>query len=424
MRVQGVILGAVLGLLTLFAIGCQLHREPLGSVLKGASAPWTSISVKVEPRELIVSAPYLGGGGGMGSPSWGHCTHPYLVQMNSNCFYLSYRIMGDVHEGAVGVAAADWPAWSEDGGRTWQTGRDPLVWLDGEPDHLLSARVGDRLVWHYGYVAGVIHAPQGVTAAYGITLVDYSVRGSVHILAGQAIWTRDGGAIHGPAQIFFYTPVNLSDSWINPHGVALPDGSWLLTVAGFDAANKSDNGFYSLVVYKSVDGGRSFGYLSTIATPAQVPWGTEGPSESDMVQLANGDLLCVSRTGPGYSAGEGRATMLISRSSDGGQTWTLTNSGIQGVNPQLLVLQNGAIVLGFGRPGLQLVFSEDNGFTWKKAVKLNTYDEWTTGYLDLVEIEPNRLMAIYDLMGVSYEGKKINGIFRQTIDVQRRTESE
>ncbi len=69
----------------------------------------------------------------------------------------------------------------------------------------------------------------------------------------------------------------------------------------------------------------------------------EGFDEADLVVTANGDILCVMRTGS-YSP------MFQSRSTDGGRTWSEpTSSGWQAVKPRLTLLPNGILACASGR---------------------------------------------------------------------------
>ena len=69
----------------------------------------------------------------------------------------------------------------------------------------------------------------------------------------------------------------------------------------------------------------------------------EGFDEADLTVTANGDILCVMRTGS-YSP------MFQSRSTDGGHTWsTPINTGWQAVKPRLTLLPNGVLACASGR---------------------------------------------------------------------------
>lgn len=64
--------------------------------------------------------------------------------------------------------------------------------------------------------------------------------------------------------------------------------------------------------------------------------------------------------------------MLKSFSYDNGRTWTVPEPFTpNGVDPNLLLLQNGVLVLASGRPGVQLRFSFDGkGDSWSEPLDL------------------------------------------------------
>ncbi|MBQ7868628.1 MAG: exo-alpha-sialidase [Clostridia bacterium] len=118
--------------------------------------------------------------------------------------------------------------------------------------------------------------------------------------------------------------------------------------------------------------------------------------EPDMCFLDEKRILCVIRTthrclGP----------MYICRSSDGGATWTkpeyLHNHGVY---PHLLRLECGAVVLSYGRPGVDVMVSWDEGETWSKPVCIvpqknpkPTAD--TCGYTQLIAVDRNTCMLAF-----------------------------
>lgn len=404
---------------TLALTGC-LTVGPGGLGASRVGRPWSSVSVRAEKPELIVSTPHPGQAlGGRSSPTWGHATHPTLIRLSKTRFVAYYGTIGDVGASGIGKATTDWPSWTDDGGLTWHSATDPYLWLDGAPDHLRFAKAGQTIRLHAGYSAGNISLPNGVSLAYFSEpkRISGSSSSGYSELSTQGIWTRDGSGVHGPENIMFYAPLVIPIMYLNPHGQALPDGSLLLTA--YYHGKRTVSGSYNLILFRSTDGGRTFIYFSTIGTPDDAPWGTEGPCEAGLVVLPNGELLCVARTGDGGWAREDTGGMLLARSSDGGKTWEHSDLGVKGVWPQLLRLENGLIVLGYGRPGNHLLFSEDDGRTWKKRVQLNRNNENTTGYLDMAEVAPNRLMVIYDLMAIDYQNQRITGVFREFIDVKR-----
>ena len=101
---------------------------------------------------------------------------------------------------------------------------------------------------------------------------------------------------------------------------------------------------FSTFIARSKDGGKTFQHVQTFSPESEDGYiGDEGFTEPDMEILANGDILCVMRSGQ-YSP------MYQSRSTDGGHTWTTPEStGWQGVKPHLRLLSNGVLACSAGR---------------------------------------------------------------------------
>jgi len=98
-----------------------------------------------------------------------------------------------------------------------------------------------------------------------------------------------------------------------------------------------------LMIARSGDRGKTFEYVYDFYKVKGEPVGEEGFGEPDMLELANGDLLCIMRTGS-------RSTMYQSRSKDRGATWSEPeNVGWPGVHPRLMLLDNGVLACSAGR---------------------------------------------------------------------------
>ena len=119
----------------------------------------------------------------------------------------------------------------------------------------------------------------------------------------------------------------------------------LLTAFEAQVGYPSEERFnFTTFVGRSTDGGKTFHHVHTFdpETP-DGGVGDEGFCEPDMEVLANGDILCMMRTG-------GRSPMYQSRSTDGGHTWSEPESvGWQGVKPHLRLLSNGVLACSAGR---------------------------------------------------------------------------
>ena len=115
-----------------------------------------------------------------------------------------------------------------------------------------------------------------------------------------------------------------------------------------------------------------FRFLSTVMDYTASP-GEEGASEHAIIPLHEPDtLLAVVRIDGGDGEPHGRhSPFMATRSSDGGQTWgTPYSIGAGSARPRLLLLENGALLLSGGRPGLGVWVDptggmSDDGSVWQ-----------------------------------------------------------
>ncbi len=134
----------------------------------------------------------------------------------------------------------------------------------------------------------------------------------------------------------------------------------------------------------------------------------EGFREADIVEAPNGDLICMMRSGGrnGESVNLFPTPLYCSRSSDRGRTWSPPEQvADRGVCPNLVTMSNGIIVCSYSRPGNWLIFSEDNGKTWKGAFQFGD----TRNYCYLVESAPDTIQVYHEVKADG--GKKVYGTF-------------
>ena len=137
--------------------------------------------------------------------------------------------------------------------------------------------------------------------------------------------------------------------------------------------------------------------VSRVSTTTIVPAVTqEGFREADLVQAPNGDLLCMMRSGgrnpvPGTNLFP--TPLYCSRSTDGGYSWTPPKQiADRGVCPNLVTMNNGIIVCTYSRPGNWLIFSDDNGLSWKGAFQFGT----TGSYNYILEVAPDTIQVYHE----------------------------
>jgi hypothetical protein len=207
--------------------------------------------------------------------------------------------------------------------------------------------------------------------------------------------------------------------------------------------------FLQLSLASSKDGGHTWRYYSSVATPeaALPPEGEytrkpEGPDESTMIRLADGRLMIVFRVGEMTAWHVRRAF-----SSDNGRTWTKPDVlPAYSVEPQLQRLANGSIALSTGRPGLHLWLTTDPkaaADSWQDVDIAALHNllvsdpaqhvtplhadrpegGWrTTAYTGLIQVAPNKLLLLYDCdpEGTPSGPQDLSRLFVMPIDVVKK----
>ncbi len=151
-----------------------------------------------------------------------------------------------------------------------------------------------------------------------------------------------------------------------------------------------------VIVIHSTNEGRTWSYRSTVAfdVTRHIHDRILGFSEPDMVALQSGEVIVFMRT----VAGGGVRPMYVSVSRDGGQSWSNANPVTdRGVSPCVIQMQNGVIVVVYGRPGNWLMFSTDQGQTWTGHFQFymgpKSWDAWNQCALE--EVAPDTLLVTY-----------------------------
>ena len=163
----------------------------------------------------------------------------------------------------------------------------------------------------------------------------------------------------------------------------LRDGRLLLTGYG---TIKGDPKHMSFVV-ESRDDGKTWSFLATLMRDKEGKT-PEGPNESAVIELANGDLLAVVRVG-------GTRPLHQLRSTDGGKTWQSEGEIAPFcVAPAMRILSNGALLIITGRPYLYLLV--DLTGTGKNYQQVRIYKGSGSSYASVLETAPDEIMVVYD----------------------------
>jgi hypothetical protein len=168
------------------------------------------------------------------------------------------------------------------------------------------------------------------------------------------------------------------------------------------------------VLISSHDEGKTWQQRSVVAAvgPDDKPWpwaGPEGPNEAALVRLADGRLLTVFRTGVGGPTGRESGNLGETWSSDEGKSWTPPIAApFRGVAPRVRRLSGGLLALTTGRPDPVAVrFSVDGkGEEWTRPVTIEKDQNggWCTHYSDFIELEPGKLLVVYDAYPQNWPG--------------------
>lgn len=175
--------------------------------------------------------------------------------------------------------------------------------------------------------------------------------------------------------------------------------------------------------YRSADNGHSWMKVGTIPyrnSEEDVAYnGTEeGFTEPAFEILKDGTYLCVMRTGF-YTP------MYKSFSKDGGYHWTKPEAFTSnGVSPNMILLDNGVLVLSSGRPGVQIRFNIDgDGDKWTEPIEMLPFMDENGKYADRIRLWPTcgytSLMAVDDhtfyFVWSDFTRKNKEGIERKSI---------
>jgi hypothetical protein len=176
-----------------------------------------------------------------------------------------------------------------------------------------------------------------------------------------------------------------STLWMHRSFLRLHDGRLLVSAYGERSANPTRSFCFGL---ESRDSGKTWQFLAVVAEDGATPVGNEGYGEPCFVELQDGSLLCMMRTGnPG--------PLMQCKSADGGKTWSQpVQVDRLGVDPHVILLGDGTLLAASGRPGVYLLVDfTGTGDHWQK---IWIYRGPGSSYTSLAEIAPGNVILIYD----------------------------
>lgn len=191
------------------------------------------------------------------------------------------------------------------------------------------------------------------------------------------VWQEETGIIDFPELVVAsIIKSRVYDTWhdvyprINrpwPKQVAVHPSGELFSVVG-GLRPEIERYFTAVYCIASSDGGRTWRYRGTVADqPDRSAWGFSA-TESALI-CCEDQLVCVMRTDKATTKPADTRTLMLSRSEDGGATWSRPDAiAPYSVRPQLVQLDNGVVAAVYGRPGLHMIFSNDRCRRWHSPV--------------------------------------------------------
>ena len=323
---------------------------------------------------------------------------------------LAYRF----RDGRIVTGHGEKSMWSYDGGKTWKKGPESMLeeaTLDLGKGEIITVSRNSRRRPDGKYAMRVLRSTdnwktfQKEEAVVDIPNASYTVTGG-------------GGRVDG--FLFHHGLVQLQDGTLVGSMYGNYEGDTELCLGYPTELNQRK---YRTIVVFSKDKGKTWGDHVLVAydrmlgrgiptdhemvgksipasragVPMAVPAITsEGFRESDLSVAPNGDLICIMRSGgrnPKMGVKLFPTPLYCSRSGDGGRTWTLPEQiADRGISPSIVTLENGIMVCVYSRPGYWLIFSDDNGKTWRGAFQFSQGN--ATGYIE--ETAPNTIQVYYE----------------------------
>jgi hypothetical protein len=330
----------------------------------------------------------------------GHFWFPSLHAVQGNDLFCEANLTDDKPQG-------EWPAalcLSRDGGATWRRVRDL------ESCGPISVSLGPRKILIMPYETWPVSPGDKRNAKAKGTVVALSEAGAA--TAERVAMTFEGF----PRDL---APYHVGEVYLLANGniLSLKNRALFTTLYGKFAGDTKD----SCWAVSSTNQGLAWRFLATVANGAEIAGALEGANESSTCRLADGRLMTVCRTGgiPDCKA----------YSADDGATWSAPQrmEGIFCVEPQLVRLANGVILLSGGRPGLFVwICTDGEGNKWErlnlaahhnrhvKDQALRYADAFceakgvnppqSTSYTGMVAVGPDEGLIAYDRLGNGWQG--------------------
>ena len=365
---------------------------------------------------------------------WGYFQFPSLGQADDGTLVVTWRMAEDsyINYGKEGTHAT--PMMSKDNGKTWKP-IDKNYRLHTK-EYNIDLKNGDYLQVNTPRARSIKDYKKFPKAVYSDNNGDYyKVDKLPEELQGVYLKYRQKNGreevIHAklddPGLLRYAEGGMMSVVWWG-NIKELQEG---VLVAGvypavyLDKSGKPTQGGISF--YQSNDKGRSWkiiGKIPFVYDGIAERFGDKRYDEPAFEVLKDSTFICIMRTGSS-------SPMYQSISMDKGRTW-ITPEPIapNGVLPRLLLLNNGALVLVSGRPGIQIRCSFDgSGESWSAPIDLVPYmnedgsytRDVSCGYASVIEAGDNSFYIVYsDFTKTNSEGELRKSIWFRKVTVKSR----
>ncbi len=291
------------------------------------------------------------------SSGYWHASPPTPISMIKPDDLLAWRKMGMPEVNAPRGGRAEIMR-SEDGGKTWS---DPVTMIDTEWDDRSPA---------------IAQLPDGALIASFFTYPSPGV-GITRSFDDGKTWEQTPRMIRAP----FHSLAT------DGPPLVMPDGSLLLAAYGKEKEEDKDE---SIGIFASNNRGETWRHMATIRAPHEM-------TEPGLARLRDGTLVVIARP-------EG----TVSRSKDGGKTWTQPqNLPTRIFDPWLLALRDGKLLCvhgSYNKPhrGLRALVSNDGGGqSWNGAGPNHGFavDPTVYGYSRGVLLPDGSVYIVYQATG-------------------------
>lgn len=340
--------------------------------------------------------------------AWGYYQFPSIGRADDGTLIVGWQMKEDSHT-TYGKSSSrkEAPKMSKDKGKTWTERDKNYHELRGVNQiRLKDGRIFKILTPASKDIKQYKNFPQQVGKDGRMTF--YREDNLPEELRG--VYIEDGGQtihsiINDPGALRYAIDDQMPVQWWG-NIKELQDGSLVVgTYPNYYLNEKGQVNSSQVCFFKSTDGGREWNRIGEIPFCQSIEVAKNGwinkngdYEEPAFTILADSTYICVMRTGM-------VSPMLESFSYDRGVTWSIPKAiSPNGVDPSLLLLKNGVLVLASGRPGIQLRFSfEGKGERWSEPIDFIPYIlqdgsyemNVSCGYPAIIEDTKNSFFIVY-----------------------------